>query len=192
MQILFREVKFLALEELQGEIADLKDKLLRTTAESENVRKRAEREKIDAKKFGISHFARDMMNVADNFQRALQSVTDEVRESGGTQVGNLIAGIHMTERELHTAFEKNGIVKLDPQPGEKFDPNFHQAVAEVPDGSLPNGAVVQVTQIGYLLEGRLLRPTMVLVAKNAADAPGGGEEGDGDAGDPDSKVSTTV
>ncbi len=181
------------IEDLQDEISSLKDKLLRIAAESENVRKRAEREKIDAAKFGISKFARDMMTVADNFQRALQSVTEDVRQAGAT-VGNLIAGIEMTERELLTAFERNGIVTLDPAPGEKFDPNYHQAVAEVSSPGQPNGTVVQVTQIGYLLDRRLLRPAMVLVAKNAADMRGAGpasEEPPGSA-DPGSKINTTA
>ena len=176
----------------------MKDKLLRVAAENENVRKRAERDKVDAAKFGISKFARDLMSVADNFQRALQSVTDEMRQEGGAVVGNLIAGIEMTNHELHSAFEKNGVLRLDPKPGEKFDPNYHQAVAEVPSPGQPNGTVVQVTQMGYLIDDRLLRPAMVFVARNAVDAaspapeePAEGEE-PANSTDPGSKINTTA
>lgn len=156
-----------SVEDLQEEIADLKDKLLRVAAEAENVRKRAEREKADAAKFGIGGFARDMMNVADNLQRALQSATEDLREAGS----NFIAGIEMTERDLQSAFEKNGIVKIEPAPGEKFDHNRHQAMAEMPKRGLPKGSVAQVIRVGYALNERLLRAAEVIVAKDEAEAP---------------------
>ncbi len=156
-----------AVEDLQKEIADLKDRLLRVAAEAENVRKRTEREKIDAVKFGIDRFARDLTNVADNLRRAMQSVTEDLRDAGS----NFIAGIEMTERELQSAFEKNGIVKIEPEPGEKFDHNLHQAMAEMPRRDLPKGSVAQVIRVGYALNERLLRAAEVIVAKHEAKAP---------------------
>jgi len=143
--------------------------MLRAYAEAENVRQRAEREKADARKYGIALFARDLVNVADNFQRAMASVNDTVREDGGEAFANLVAGIAMIERELKAAFERNGIREITPSPGDRFDPNLHQAVAEVPGGIVRPGHIVEVTQVGYTLEDRLLRPAMVLVA---GEAPG--------------------
>lgn len=191
-------------EALRIEIADLKDRLLRAIAEAENVRRRAQKENMEARKFGISHFARDLMAVADNFQRALGMISDDMRETGSEFVTNLIAGIEMTERELNTAFEKNGIRRIEPAPGDKFDPNFHQAIAEIPSADCPAGSVVQASQIGYALDDRLLRPAMVLVAQNAEQSqpaaprdaapdsePGGDPDGD-NAADPDGQVNTSV
>ena len=160
-------------ERLQAEIAELKDRLLRAVAEAENVRRRAEKEKLEARKYGISGFARDLLSVADNFQRALSSVDDEVKATGGEVISNLVAGIEMTERELMSAFEKNGVVRVAPAKGEKFNPNFHQAMAEVPAADAAPGTVVEVVQPGFLLEDRLLRPAMVLVA---GAAEGGDQE----------------
>ena len=181
---------------LRAEIADLKDKLLRAIAEVENVRKRGEKENAEARKFGISSFARDLMTVTDNFHRALETITDEMRETGGEFVTNLIAGIEMTERELMSAFEKNGIRRVNPPPGGKFDPNFHQAIAEVPDTGRPNGSIVEVTQNGYALDNRLLRPAMVLVARSQQEAGGDTPETDkaenDKPADPGSKINTTV
>ena len=177
---------------LHAQIADLKDKLLRAVAEAENVRRRAEKERSDAAKFGISSFARDLMAVADNFRRALDSVTPEAKESGGEALANLAAGIEMTERELMTAFERNGVTQVEPQQGDRFDPNYHQAIAEVPVTDQPSGTVVHISQIGYLLDDRLLRPAMVTVAKNSGGEPGGDEGGAGDPGDPGATVNTTI
>ncbi len=180
---------------LRDEVAALKDKLLRAVAESENVRRRAERDKVDATKFGITRFARDLMSVADNFQRALTSINDDSRATGGETLNNLIMGIEMTEKELLSAFEKNGVKPIAPQPGDKFDPNYHQAMAEVPVNDYPNGSIVHITQTGYVLDDRLLRPAMVTVAKNpdaaAPDASEAADEGDKPA-DPGSNVNTTA
>ena len=181
-----------AIAKLIDENAELKDRLLRAVAEAENVRRRSAKEKADASKFGISSFARDLMSVADNFSRALDSLDDDIRESGGETVKNLITGIEMVERELLSAFEKNGIAQVCPVSGDKFDPNLHQAIAEIPVDNQPSGTVVEATQIGYLLDDRLLRPAMVVVARNAGGGGGPQQGGDPDAQDPGANVNTTV
>ena len=149
---------------LVDEAAEMKDRLLRTLAEMENLRKRTEREVADARQYGVASFARDMLGVADNFRRALDAIGPEVRAGVDAAVTSFIEGVELTERELLKALEKNGIRKIEPQ-GEKFDPNLHQAMYEVPDPSVPSGSVVQVVQPGYMIGERILRPAMVAVAK---------------------------
>jgi molecular chaperone GrpE len=144
--------------------AELKDRLLRTLAEMENLRKRTEREVADAGLRGVTSFARDMLGVADNMRRALDAVAPETRASAGPAVKALIEGVELTERELLKALEKNGVRQFSPQ-GQKFDPNLHQAIFEVPDASVPAGNVVQVVQPGYMLGDRVLRPALVGVSK---------------------------
>jgi molecular chaperone GrpE len=144
--------------------ADLKDKLLRTLAEMENLRRRTAREVADAELRGITAFARDMIGVADNMRRALDTVTPEVHNTADPAVKALIAGVELTERELLKALEKNKVRQFNPQ-REKFDPHLHQAIFEVPDASVPAGSVVQVVQPGYMLGERVLRPAMVGVSK---------------------------
>jgi molecular chaperone GrpE len=144
--------------------ADLRDKLLRTLAEMENLRKRTAREVGDAELRGIAAFARDVIGVADNMRRALDAVTPEVRESAQGAMKALIEGVELTERELLKALEKNRVRQFNPL-REKFDPNLHQAIFEVPDASIPAGSVVQVVQPGYMLGERVLRPAMVGVSK---------------------------
>lgn len=151
------------------EAASLKDKLLRTLADMENLRRRTEREVADARSYGIASFARDILGVADNFRRALDAVAPEKRASADAGIKALIEGVELTERELLKALEKNGIRKIEPQ-GEKFDPNIHQAMYEVPDASVPAGSVVQVMQPGYLIGERVLRPAMVGVSKGGPKA----------------------
>lgn len=146
------------------EAAELKDKLLRTLAEMENLRRRTEREVADARTYGIANFARDVVTVADNMDRALQALDNELREKADASIKALLDGVELTERELLKALEKNGIKKIEPQ-GEKFDPNFHQAMYEVPDASVPSGHVVQVVQPGYVIGERVLRPALVGVSK---------------------------
>lgn len=146
------------------EAAELKDKLLRTLAEMENLRRRTEREVADARTYGIANFARDVVTVADNMDRALKALDDELREKADASIKALLDGVELTERELLKALEKNGIKKIEPQ-GEKFDPNFHQAMYEVPDASVPSGHVVQVVQPGYVIGERVLRPALVGVSK---------------------------
>jgi molecular chaperone GrpE len=151
------------------EAAALKDKLLRTLADMENLRRRTEREVADARAYGISSFARDIVGVADNMRRALDAVAPELRATADASIKALIEGVELTERELLKALEKSGVKKIDPQ-GQKFDPNVHQAMYEVPDASVPAGSVVQVVQPGYLIGERVLRPALVGVSKGGPKA----------------------
>ena len=144
--------------------AELRDRLLRTLAEMENLRKRTEREVTDARLYGVASFARDIVAVADNMRRALDAVSPELRASAEAGVKALIDGVELTERELLKALEKNGVRQFSPR-GEKFDPNFHQAMFEVPNASVPAGSVVEVVQPGYMIGERVLRPAMVGVSK---------------------------
>ena len=152
--------------EAKRETAEFKDKLLRTLAEMENLRRRTEREVTDARVYGIASFARDVLAVADNMHRALEAIGPELREQGDAKVKVLIEGVEMTERELLKSLEKNGVRKFSPQ-GEKFDPNLHQAMYEVPATDVPPGHVAQVVQAGYMIGDRMLRPALVGVAKAA-------------------------
>ncbi len=149
---------------LAAEVADLKDKLLRALAETENLRRRAEREKQEAGAYAATAFARDLLTVADTFRRALDSLTPAAREDANFKA--FVEGIELTERELMQAFEKHGIRKIDPK-GEKFDHNLHQAMLEIPTDEQAPGTVVQVLQPGYVIKDRLLRAAMVAVAKSA-------------------------
>ncbi len=144
--------------------AELKDRLLRTLADMDNMRKRTAREVADAQLRGITSFAHDILGVADNMRRALDAVSPEARQGAQAAVTALIDGIELTERELLKVLEKNGVRRFAPQ-GEKFDPNLHQAIFEVPDASVPAGNVVQVVQPGYMIGDRVLRPAMVGVSK---------------------------
>ncbi|MDP7625338.1 MAG: nucleotide exchange factor GrpE [Rhodospirillales bacterium] len=150
-------------EELESEIAALKDQLLRTLADGENLRRRTEREKTDMSKYAITSFARQIVSVADNLTRALESVAEEAR-NGDEELNNLYVGIEMTEKELQNSFEQFHIKVVD-SIGQKFDHNLHQAMFEVEDLSQPSGLVVQEMQKGYVLHDRLLRPAMVGVSK---------------------------
>ncbi len=151
------------LEALEGENGRLKDQLLRALADTENVRRRAEREKEDASKYAVATLARDVLSVADNLRRALDSLpTDQVQDDA---IRNLLTGIEATERELLAIFDRRGIKRIDPV-GQRFDPNFHQAMFEVPNSGQEPGTVVQVLQPGYIIHDRLLRPALVGVAKS--------------------------
>jgi molecular chaperone GrpE len=158
-----------AVEALTKEVADAKDRMLRTLAEMENLRKRTAREVSDARTYGISGFARDVLDIADNLQRALDAVSAEARAAADPGLKALIEGVELTERSLHNALEKHGVKRFDPA-GEKFDPNVHQAMYEVPDSSIPVGTVAQVIQAGYMIGERILRPALVGVAKGGAKA----------------------
>jgi molecular chaperone GrpE len=157
----------------QGEAAALaaefKDRLLRTLAEMENLRKRTEREVTDARLYGVASFARDLLGVADNMRRALDAVSPELRASAEAGVRALIDGVELTERELLKALEKNGVRQFSPR-GEKFDPNVHQAMFEVPNPAVPAGSVVEVVAPGYMIGERVLRPAMVGVSKGGPKA----------------------
>src|SRR6201993_998044 len=144
--------------------AEFKDRLLRTLAEMENLRKRTEREVTDARLYGVASFARDLLGVADNMRRALDAVSPELRASAEPRVKALLDGVELTERELLKALEKNGVRQFSPR-GEKFDPNLHQAMFEIPDATVPAGSVVQVVQPGYMIGDRVLRPALVGVSK---------------------------
>jgi molecular chaperone GrpE len=161
----------------EAEAAGAKDKLLRALAETENVRRRAQREREDAAKYGASHLARDLINVADNLRRALASVPEGQVKDELTRT--LLQGVDATERELLAAFERHGLKRVDPK-GERFDHNLHQAVFEVENTGRPAGTVVEVLQPGYVLHDRLLRPAMVGVAKGGAPAAAPEPEGTDD------------
>lgn len=149
---------------LSKENSEQKDRLLRTLAEMENLRRRTEREVADARLYGVTAFARDMVGVVDNMRRALEAVSPETRAAADAGVAALIEGVELTERDLLKALEKNGVKRIEPL-GEKFDPNFHQAMYEISDASVPAGSVVQVVQAGYKIGERVLRPALVAVAK---------------------------
>jgi len=160
---------------LVKENADLKDRLLRTLAEMENLRRRTEREVADARAYGVTSFARDILAVADNMERALKALDEEIRDKAEAGVKALLDGVELTERELIKVMEKHGVRKIEPQ-GQKFDPNLHQAMLEIPDASVPAGTVVQIMQPGYTIGERVLRPALVGVSKggpkaSAAEAP---------------------
>jgi molecular chaperone GrpE len=151
------------------EAAEFRDRWLRALAEMENLRRRTEREAADARTYAVAAFARDMVSVADNMRRALDAVPPELRGDADAGVKALIEGVELTGRELAKALEKHGIKKLDPA-GQKFDPNFHQAMFEIPDASVAAGTVVQVVQEGYVIGDRVLRPALVAVAKGGPKA----------------------
>ena len=164
-----------SVEALAREAADARDKVLRTLAEMENLRKRTSREVADARVYGITGFARDVLDIADNLQRALDAVPAEAKANADPGLKSLIEGVELTERSLLNTLEKNGVKKFDPS-GEKFDPNFQQAMYEVPDPSVPSGTVVQVVQAGYMIGDRVLRPALVAVSKGGAKTASASEQ----------------
>ncbi len=153
---------------LEEENAKLRDQLLRSVAETDNVRKRAERDREEISKYAVSKFAGDMVSVLENLKRASESIPLEAREQDA-QLKNLGEGVDLTLQELLATFERYGIRRLDPM-GEKFDHNFHQAVAQAPRPDVAPGIVIQVVQAGYVIADRLLRPAMVVVSKAADEA----------------------
>ena len=173
------------VEMLQAEVAELREKMLRVAADAENAKRRAERDANDARAFAIQKFARDLLGVADNLQRAMQHAP---RDAEDPLVKNLAIGLEMTEKELISAFERNGLKRLDPARGEKFDPHQHQAVMEQPADDVGPGAVLQVLQSGYDLFGRNVRPAMVVVSAKGSgaaaqgDAPGANPYAQADSG----------
>lgn len=148
---------------LAAEVAQLKDQLLRALAETENTRRRAERDREDAAKFAAANFARDVLTVSDNLRRAIDSVPADAK-AGNTALGTLMEGVELTDRQLQSMLEKHGIKQVSPM-DQPFDPNLHQAMFEVPNTGKASGTVVQVLQPGYVINGRLLRPALVGVAK---------------------------
>jgi len=156
--------EFAVLEALKAEVESLKDQRLRALAEAENVRRRAEKEKADASQYAVTKFARDMLGIADNFARALAAVPADIRAAADPQVKAVLDGIEATDRQLLQTLERYGVKAVDTSDG-KFDPNLHQAIAEVPGNGKPPGSIVDVVQSGFTIGERLLRPAMVTVAK---------------------------
>jgi molecular chaperone GrpE len=157
------------IEALKAEAADLKDRLLRALADTENMRRRTEREKQDASQYAVTKFARDMLSVADNLKRALEAYPADARANAAPQLKAILDGVDATERHLQSTLERHGIKLIDTN-GAKFDPNLHQAIAEVPADGKQAGSIVNVVQTGYLIADRLLRPAMVTVARAGGDA----------------------
>ena len=160
---------FAVIEALNAENSQLKDRVLRTLAEMENLRRRTEREVADAKTYGVTSFARDMLSVVDNLARALEHLPAEARANADPHIQSMIEGVELTARDLEAALGRHGVRKLDPK-GQKFDPNFHQAIFEAPDETLPAGTVSQVVQSGWTIGDRVLRPAMVGVSKGGRKA----------------------
>jgi molecular chaperone GrpE len=145
---------------LRAEVAELKDRLLRALADVENIRKRADRDRRDAELYGATRFARDLLSVYDNSERALDNVTDAVRATAP----GLVEGIELTRRDLLSAFERHKIVQIEPKPGDRFDPKLHQAMFEAPVPGTKAGDVIQVMGVGFTIGDRLLRPAQVGVS----------------------------
>lgn len=155
---------------LKAEVADLKERYIRLAADMENLRRRTEREVKDARMFAISNFARDVLGVSDDLSRAMQVVRDSQNtEDPLASVAGLVEGIAATERAMITTMERHGVTRVDPM-GEKFDPNFHQAMFEVPDATKPNNTVMNVVQAGFKIGERMLRPALVGVSKGGPKA----------------------
>ena len=149
---------------LEAEKDELRDKFLRLMADMENLRRRTEREVADARTYAVANFARDMLNVADNVRRGIETVSDETRASADDSFKSFLEGIELTERDLLKTLERHGVKKLDPM-GQKFDPHVHQAMFEVPNPDVPSRTIVQVMQSGFVIGDRVLRPALVGVAK---------------------------
>ena len=161
-------------EELLAELADWRDKAMRAVAETENVRRRAEREANDARAYAIQRFAKDLLQAADNLERALMASPKDAADPG---MKNLVLGIEMTEKALQSAFERNGLKRISPEKGAKFDPHLHQAMMEQDDPDSEPGSVSQTMQAGYELFGRVVRPAMVVVVAKRAGAASDGASG---------------
>lgn len=181
------------IAELESQVNDLRDRLLRAVADAENTRKRAERDKQDASKYAMTSFARDILSVGDNMRRAIDTLSEDDRKGVPEPVRNLIEGVEMTEREFLSVMERHGVKAINPH-GEKFDPNLHQAMFEAPDPTRPAGTVMEVVATGYVIGDRLLRPAMVGISKGgpavapqptAEAAPETPADPATDAGDPD-------
>ena len=161
------------IEALNVENASLKDKALRTMADMENLRRRTEKEVADARTYAVTGFARDMLSVADNARRGIESIPADALASADGPFKALVEGVELIERDLLKTLERHGIKKLEPH-GQKFDPNLHQAMFEVDDASVPSGTVTQVVQAGFVIGDRVLRPALVGVAKGGPKGPATG------------------
>ena len=174
------------IDEMQAEIDAAKEQSLRLAAELENTRRRAERERQEASRYAVTGFARDLLSVADNMAKAIELAPEDPAAMSAEGLAGLVNGMRMTERELLAVFERNGITRIDPQ-GQAFDPNVHQAIAQVPGGGLPKDTVADVAAVGFVIGDRVVRPAMVTVSTGAEHVPGqdesesGGGEAAGDA-----------
>ena len=157
------DAHFEVLDRLMKENEELKDRALRIAAEMENLRRRTARDVQDAKSYAVTNFARDMLSVSDNLRRAIEAVSAEAKAAADSTLKALTEGVEMTERGMLSTLERHGVKKLAPE-GEKFDPNFHQAMFEIPNPEVPANTVVQVVQPGYSIGERVLRPAMVGVS----------------------------
>lgn len=155
------------IAELEGEVMGLKDQVLRTVAEMENVRKRTQKEIADARVYAVEKFARDLLNVSDNLARALGALPDEERDALTEAGKNLLGGIEMTQKELHTVLARHGVTAIDAAPGAAFDPNQHQAVSQIPSDQ-PSGTIAETFQSGWKIGERVLRAAMVAVSAGPA------------------------
>ncbi|MGD0143639.1 MAG: nucleotide exchange factor GrpE [Rhizomicrobium sp.] len=173
---------------LNAEVADLKDRMLRALADAENTRRRAERDKLDASQYAVTRFARDMLSVADNLKRALESYPAETRAAASPQMKAVIEGVEATERYLLATLERHGVKPIDTSSG-RFDPNLHQAIVQVPGEGRPPGSIVNVVEQGYVISDRLLRPAMVTIARADSTAPAPSR---GPDAEPGSSVDTKV
>jgi molecular chaperone GrpE len=152
------------LDRLRAENGDLKDQLLRLAADMENLRKRTARDVHDARAYSVANFARDVLSVSDNLKRALEAIPADALAKGDAGFKSLAEGVEMTERSLMAAMERHGVKKIEPL-GQKFDPNFHQAMFEIPNADVPHNTVLQVAQAGFVIGDRMLRPALVGVSK---------------------------
>ena len=152
------------IERVEQEKSDLNDQFLRAHAEMENLRRRTQKDVADAREYSIAGFAREMLQVADNLRRAIDAVPEEAREGGDAGLKTLLEGVEMTERSMMQGLEKHGVKRISPL-NERFDPNFHQAMFEVPNTDVPNNTVLNVVQEGFVIGNRCLRPAMVGVSK---------------------------
>lgn len=174
---------------LQDEIVALRDQALRALAEADNARKRAEKDVADARAYSVTGFARDLLSVSDNLARALAAVPPEARESMGEVAKNLLAGVEITEKELQAALARNGVTPIAAEPGAPFDPNLHQAAAQIPSPH-PAGAIVEVIQAGWSISGRVLRAPMVAVSSGPPAARSEAETSGAPGAEPGANVDT--
>lgn len=179
------------IQALNEENTELKNKVLSVLADMENLRRRTEREIKDARQYAVANFARDMLAVSDNLFRALQAIPADARAGADETLKNLLEGVELTDRDLQNKLTKNGVMKLSPE-GEKFDPNFHQAMFEVQNPDVPNGTVVQVMQDGYKIGDRVLRPAMVGVSRGGPKGVAGTEAKEAERQDPGVTIDRTV
>jgi molecular chaperone GrpE len=172
---------------LHVEIADLKDRYVRAVAEVENIRKRAEREKQDATQFAFARFAKDLLSVADNFERALEIMKPEKRATLPAEAQSVFEGIEATQRQMFSVFERFGIKRIEAM-GQKFNPNLHDAIAEIPSTQHPPGSVYAVAEHGYVIGERLLRAAKVAITAQSPQAQASG----GPATPPGSTIDTNA